>query len=491
MATKTDGEANGCTFQWKIGNISHCWWFKRNQPIVSPAFIADALQGTKWTLWLCPMGVEDEKYVGFHLHREEDCRGPDSIKVKYQLAFLGIDGSFLEEKTESDIFQKGGSWGFSEFKRREKVFVSDKEAFLPEDTLTVQCTIWSHKKTPVKPKYLYARTIFNVNRRSFDWRIDKFSILQPGLRNKFKDDSVEFDLVLNRDFDAKLDIDVISLDYRMQYISCNTSIIDSDGKIENVGIAKYFLNDLKKGILSPALQFPKRLLENKSRYLPNDGLSLHFEFVISTVEHFGCRKYSANLENEVVVKEKSQKVVLIDALKSMFDDGILSDTELRTSTKTFPAHKNILSARSPVFMRMFSDDMKEKNSGYVDITDLEDDTVHRMLLYIYTDSLEDLQVASAAKLYEAADKYAILPLRSLCSSFLKENLRPSNACRVLVLADLHNDDDLKSSVQDYILKQHKQIFYSQKWKDFMNTRLKLAADVMYKKIFQESDVATM
>ncbi|GIY22218.1 hypothetical protein CEXT_230891 [Caerostris extrusa] len=56
---------------------------------------------------------------------------------------------------------------------------------------------------------------------------------------------------------------------------------------------------------------------------------------------------------------------LQDALMFMYDDAILSDMELRTSTKTFRVHKNILSARSPVFSAMFQADMKENAMKYV------------------------------------------------------------------------------------------------------------------------------
>ncbi|GBM70523.1 TD and POZ domain-containing protein 1 [Araneus ventricosus] len=197
------------------------------------------------------------------------------------------------------------------------------------------------------------------------------------------------------------------------------------------------------------------------------------------------RVFESRKQHNIEIQDSLNTSELVNDLKFMYNDAIFSDTEIRTTTKTFRAHKNILSARSPVFRSMLSSDMKEKNSGHVDIIDFEDDTIHRMLLFIYTDSLEDLQFEKAFKFYAAAEKYEILSLKSGCSSFLKKNLCPTNACDVLVLADLHNDDDLKTAVQDYILGQCKQIFLSQEWKDFMNTNLKLAADVMYKKVCQE------
>ncbi|GBN29123.1 Speckle-type POZ protein [Araneus ventricosus] len=237
-------------------------------------------------------------------------------------------------------------------------------------------------------------------------------------------------------------------------------------------------------------------MENNTRYLPTDDLLLNCEYVSSngTFLHEICthgiispKLTKAVLEKRnkhYVGKEESQIApVMANDLKSMYSDGIFSDTELRTSTQTFPAHKSILSARSPVFRRMFSSDMKEKSSGRVDIIDLEDDTVHRMLLYIYTDTLEDLQLENACKLYAAADRYELLSLRSRCSSFLKDNLCPTKVCDVLALADRHQDDNLKSCVQDFILVHDKEVFGSQEWKDFMATNLELAADTMYRKVF--------
>ncbi|GBN17973.1 hypothetical protein AVEN_137342-1 [Araneus ventricosus] len=134
---------------------------------------------------------------------------------------------------------------------------------------------------------------------------------------------------------------------------------------------------------------------------------------------------------------------------------------------------------------MFSSDMKEKNSGHVDITDLEAETVHRMLTYVYTDSLGDLQMESASALYTAADKYDIPSLKHRCSSFLKYNMYANTACDVLALADMHQDHDLKSAVQDYITEHGKEVFNTPEWKRFMETNLQLAADVMYRNVSRQ------
>ncbi|GBL92280.1 Protein roadkill [Araneus ventricosus] len=237
--------------------------------------------------------------------------------------------------------------------------------------------------------------------------------------------------------------------------------------------------------------------EKRSLYLPNDVLSLYCECILSTAtasyECSSCGTPSSVIQeavrnkNEINVgKEQLQLTpALVNDLKSMYNNSILCDMELRTSTQSFPAHKAILSARSTVFRKMFSGDMKEKKSGHVDITDLEEETVCRMLTYMYTDSLGDLQMESASKLYTAADKYDITYLKRRCSSFLKDNVCPDTVCGVLVLADKYQDDDLKSDVHDYIMNHAKEVFDAQEWKHLMTTNLQLAADVMYRKVSQD------
>ncbi|GFY43696.1 hypothetical protein TNIN_402661 [Trichonephila inaurata madagascariensis] len=130
---------------------------------------------------------------------------------------------------------------------------------------------------------------------------------------------------------------------------------------------------------------------------------------------------------------------------------------------------------------MFENDMREKNGECVDIEDLDDDTIQRFLLYMYTDTLLYLQWESAYNLYVAADKYEILSLKSECSSFLKDNLAQDNCCDLLILADMHQDEDLKSAVQDYILN-NKHMFHTNEWKNFMKTNLQLSAELMFLKV---------
>ena len=69
----------------------------------------------------------------------------------------------------------------------------------------------------------------------------------------------------------------------------------------------------------------------------------------------------------------------------------------------------ILSLRSPVFDAMFKTGMTEVNTGQVVIEDLEETTLGKLLEFIYTGKLTELEDHLDRLLY-AADKYQITDL---------------------------------------------------------------------------------
>ncbi|GIX69868.1 TD and POZ domain-containing protein 5 [Caerostris extrusa] len=154
--------------------------------------------------------------------------------------------------------------------------------------------------------------------------------------------------------------------------------------------------------------------------------------------------------------------------------------ELRTETETFRVHTAILSARSEVFETMFTTEMKETLNRHVYIPDVDNDTLRRMILYLYTDHLEGLEWESASLLYAVADKYSIHSLKKKCSEFLRNAFSFSNACNILKLANSHGDEDLKQDVQNYILANDEDVINTSEWEHFMYTNPKIAAETMHK-----------
>ena len=71
-------------------------------------------------------------------------------------------------------------------------------------------------------------------------------------------------------------------------------------------------------------------------------------------------------------------------ISSIFEHSKFSDCVVACEGREFRCHKNILAGRSTVFDAMFTHDMEENRKSKVDIVDLDGDTVHDMILYIYS-----------------------------------------------------------------------------------------------------------
>nr|XP_042913885.1 speckle-type POZ protein-like [Parasteatoda tepidariorum] len=124
--------------------------------------------------------------------------------------------------------------------------------------------------------------------------------------------------------------------------------------------------------------------------------------------------------------------------------------------------------------------MLEKEKNVVEISDLDPETVDKMLFFMYSEVLEDRNWDSVTKLYVASDKYQIMTLKDKCASILIDQLSPKNACEVLRLADMHCASDFLYAVQDFIIIHDEEILKSEEWKEFMASNSKIACQTMHK-----------
>ena len=87
---------------------------------------------------------------------------------------------------------------------------------------------------------------------------------------------------------------------------------------------------------------------------------------------------------------------LKDSLIMLLRGGDHSDVTLVVAGgREFKAHKNILSARSPVFAKMFKHGMSESISNRVIISEISAVTVEQLLAYIYTGDAPVLSAPSS------------------------------------------------------------------------------------------------
>ncbi|GFY44625.1 TD and POZ domain-containing protein 4 [Trichonephila inaurata madagascariensis] len=490
------------TYIWAVENVTD--YFLSQRLVTSPPVMVDSLHKTVWSLQLLYGGQNQETIFCF-LKREQDGdeSGVENIEIDFEISILSADGSPLSKsrnrwpanmhKTNSRVL---------ELVRKDVVFKRRAE-FLPKNVLTLRCQVWNRSSETPRSELYFARSKVRVERRCFVWAVKGFGSLPLGQKttllvqptgkggpaprlNIFLED-VDNEIVVTIEVEAGAG--------KERYgFQCEISVLDFEGK----AFFTQGVRDFMYGRHEDCLRFSpfitrNELVTNKCLVLPNDVLSLNcaFEIVLARVSsriedyrQFSCFEIEAVVpavedSHDDEEEDSVSCCPLKKALASLYEEGTLSDINIRSGTESFPVHKNILSVRSPVFHAMFGTEMREKTSKDLDLPDVDANTLRRLLLFIYTDTVKDLGWESTSDLYRVADHYEVMDLREKCSTLLKSKLNESNVCSVLSLADMHHDQNLKRTVQNFIIFDLSiEFISSEEWKKFKVSNIQLALETM-------------
>ncbi|KAH0555541.1 hypothetical protein KQX54_020014 [Cotesia glomerata] len=112
-------------------------------------------------------------------------------------------------------------------------------------------------------------------------------------------------------------------------------------------------------------------------------------FVSSTVDTYGFAEF-VTIDELLEKKEEFFPNDILTDFEKLLISKKSSDAAILVGDKKFDAHKVILTTRSCVFKAMYSYDMKEKKENEVTITDIDGEIFEKLLEYIYTDKVKDL-----------------------------------------------------------------------------------------------------
>jgi len=155
------------------------------------------------------------------------------------------------------------------------------------------------------------------------------------------------------------------------------------------------------------------------------------------------KEYAQSVPSDDVILPES-RCLSSDFLK-MFESDINTDVTFRFDDKEIRAHKNILSARSTYFERLFGSRMKECSDQVISIIDCPYEEYLEMIKFLYTDLPPSKIDNIASTLLPIADKYIIPKLKYYCEASLNKNLDNLNLKEVLLLAHQYNCPGLKSA----------------------------------------------
>ncbi|EMS47704.1 BTB/POZ and MATH domain-containing protein 2 [Triticum urartu] len=193
----------------------------------------------------------------------------------------------------------------------------------------------------------------------------------------------------------------------------------------------------------------KRALKD-SGYIRDNRLVI--ECVITVIHELRVSENKESYEIEVPPPNA------LEHFGKMLKDKSRADVTFEVRGEMFPAHRAVLSARSPVFKAQLSEPMKENKMRHITVDRMEPVVFEALLHFVYTDSLptmDDLdrseRNAVIQHLFVAADQYGLDRLKLMCERILCLNLDVNNVDVVLRLADRYDCQKLKEACVDFLV----------------------------------------
>ncbi|KAM0988441.1 hypothetical protein ACFX2A_012595 [Malus domestica] len=199
-------------------------------------------------------------------------------------------------------------------------------------------------------------------------------------------------------------------------------------------------------------RFYKRSLLEGSDYLKDDCLIIKCRVGVVKTNTEGPKTYN--------IAEPPSNIG--QHFGKLLESGKLTDVSFKVDEEVFAAHKVVLAARSPVFKAQLFGPLKDKNTDFIIVEDIEAPAFKVLLHFIYWDSLPDIQelvgllnsswasTVMAQHLLAAADRYALERLKLMCEAKLCENVAINNVATTLALAEQHQCEQLRAVCLKFI-----------------------------------------
>ncbi|KAJ6804209.1 BTB/POZ domain-containing protein [Iris pallida] len=143
-------------------------------------------------------------------------------------------------------------------------------------------------------------------------------------------------------------------------------------------------------------------------------------------------------------------------------DGDFADVCIKVGKRIFRCHQVILASRSEYFKARLSrmTDFLEGNDGlpsdslpFFEEHDLSTEAFEKIIEYMYTDGLEDMDPDQAEEMFDASSRYLLFPLKRAVADVLLPHLEvvsPAELCHWLILSDMYGVFKIREYCLDII-----------------------------------------
>ena len=186
---------------------------------------------------------------------------------------------------------------------------------------------------------------------------------------------------------------------------------------------------------------------------------------------FYCKILSHAMKSKPISSSADLPVLAVDCtgglsshLEELFNDMSLSDVTLNIGGCEFPAHKNILAARSKYFAAMFKQPMREQSTNKIKMEDIEPEVFKELLRFIYTGRISTATMETMATgLFVAADKYLLEELKMKCEKYLVLHMSPDNCVVLLLHGNLLNPAEPLKEAAKFLRRFPNEVTATARW----------------------------
>ena len=161
-----------------------------------------------------------------------------------------------------------------------------------------------------------------------------------------------------------------------------------------------------------------------------------------------------SMEDLEPISEVQQNLFCVELMKRLNmqrrQDYLCDITLVAKEGKEFKAHRNVLSAVSPFFAKLFQSEMKEKEEGIIRFEEISASILEGVLEFIYTGHLWILYERIAKDLIIAADFLLLVCLKTFAGRFLEQRLTNYNCISTFYFAEKYQCEELVAKTRKFV-----------------------------------------
>ncbi|CAG2162897.1 unnamed protein product [Oppiella nova] len=170
-------------------------------------------------------------------------------------------------------------------------------------------------------------------------------------------------------------------------------------------------------------------------------------------------------------KNRNHWSKVCSVLKRFKKDSKFCDFQLKVEDKTFDVHRVILSASSPYFEALFSNDLLEKESKFVELKDISAKIFEELIEYIYSGELS-INGDNVQELVSVANRLELSEIVTICCQYMTKQLDPINCIGILRFSEFHSFTSLRFDSKRYIERHFAEVVKEEEFYDLSKELLK-------------------